>query len=382
MNDRFDVPLETETEATATPRRPEPDSSRQPPGRVLIGVTLAALVLVALAFNVALGQLTPYTSDASLQAPVIAIAPNVSGDVVEVGVEDNQRVAAGDLLFRIDPSLFDAALRKAEADLEAAMLNVGASAIGLGAAEAALVEAEAQRADAEAQHARVARLLDRGYATQSAFDESEARLAAARSSVSAAEARLSEARRRLGPEGQDNPQVQAALAARERAQIDLRHTRVTAPVDGVVTNTVLSVGQFAAAGARIATVIDTERAWLVAQLPENTLSGVAAADPVDIVLDVAPGRLFAGRVHSVASGVEQVVGAGLEGELPTVFERREWLRDVRRIPVRIEFDAQPSAMPVRVGAGASVAIHTADAGPMSPITTAWMWLVAYARYAF
>jgi multidrug resistance efflux pump len=335
-----------------------------------------------LALHVAMDLRTPYTSEAALQAPVIGVAPNVSGDIVEVGVRDNQRVAAGDVLFRIDPSRYAAALRQAEAELDNILQQLDAQGVGLGAAEAAVVEARARLADVEQRSLRTERLFERGYATQAALDAARSDLAAARADVRSTEAQLAEARGRLGPQGEDNPQVRAALAARERAQIDLRYTTVAAPVDGVATNTVLSVGQNVGAGQHVATVIDTASAWIVAQIPENALGGVAPGDPVDIVLDVAPGRMFRGRLDSVASGVEAVVGAGLQGDLPTVVERRVWLRDVQRIPVRIEFETLGPEIPVRVGARASVVIHTRDAGFMSAIARAWLWTVAYARYAF
>jgi len=149
-----------------------------------------------------------------------------------------------------------------------------------------------------------------------------------------------------------------------------------------VTNTVLSIGQFARAGQHIATIVDTESAWIVAQIPENALGAIAAGDRVDIVLDAAPGRIFRGGVESIAYGVEQSLAAGLEGDLPTPVERREWLRDAQRFPVRIAFLERDPTIPIRVGAGASIAIHTADAGLMSPFARAWMWIVAHARYAF
>ncbi len=370
------MPVEPES------KEPVDAATRGDGGARRVAIVLLALLLGFLALHVALGQGTPYTSEATLQAPVIGVAPSVSGDIVAVGVRDNQRVSAGNLIFQIDPSLYEAALRQAEAELENVVQQLGAENVGLGAAEAAVVESEARLVDVEAQNVRSEALFERGYAAQAALDKSRADLAAARSAARSAAAQLAQARQRLGPQGEANPQVRAALAARERAQIDLRNTRVTAPVDGAVTNTVLSVGQYAATGQQMATIIDTASAWIIAQIPENALGGVAPGDRVDIVLDVAPGRIFRGRVESVASGVEQTFAAGLQGDLPTVVERRVWLRDAQRIPVRIDLDHLDPDVPIRAGARASVAIHTADAGAISSVAHAWMWVVAYARYAF
>ena len=348
--------------------------------RIYLG--LIALLAAFLIVLVAMNQRTPYTSEAVLEAPVIGIAPNVSGDIVEVGVRDNQRVNAGDLIFQIDPALFEAALKQATAQLEFTVQQLGAESTGLGAAEAALVQAKARLADVEQQNIRQEALFERGFVARASLDTARADLAAAQSNATAAEAQLAQARQRLGPEGEDNPQVVTALAQRERAQIDLLHARVIAPVDGAVTNTVLSVGQFVGAGQHVATIIDTSSVWVVAQIPENALGRIQPGDRVDIVLDVAPGRVFQGKVESTGSGVDQVIAAGLQGDLPTPVNRRVWLRDVQRIPVRIDFDGLDPDIAIRAGARASVTIYTADAGIVASVARAWMWTVAYVRFAF
>ncbi len=366
-------------------RSQPPVGSALPPesGRSrIITLVLVGLLAVFLLLLVAMNQRTPYTSEAVLKAPVIGIAANVSGDIVAVGVRDNQKVSAGDLLFQIDPALFETALKATTAQLDYTIQQLGAEATGLGAAEAAVVQARARLGDVEQQTIRAEELFSRGITARAAVDTARASLAAAEASLLAAEAQLAQSRERLGPQGEDNPQFQTAAAQREKAQIDLMHARVVAPVDGIVTNTVLSVGQFVGAGQHVATVIDTASVWIVAQIPENTLGRIQPGDPVDIVLDVAPGRIFKGVVQSSSSGVEQVIAAGLQGDLPNPVTRRVWLRDVQRIPVRIEFVDLDPAVAIRAGARASVTIYTADAGIVRPFARAWMWTVAYVRFAF
>ena len=157
--------------------------------------------------------------------------------------------------------------------------QLGAEATGLGAAEAAVVQANARLADVEQQNVRAETLFKRGVSARAAVDTARANLAVAQSSLRAAEAQLAQSRERLGPQGEDNPQIQTALAQREKAQIDLMHARVTAPVDGVVTNTVLSVGQFVGSGQHVATIIDTASVWIVAQIPENALGRIKTGRP-------------------------------------------------------------------------------------------------------
>ena len=209
-----------------------------------------------------------------------------------------------------------------------------------------------------------------------------AKLATAEAAVQAAEASLEEARRRLGPTNEDNPQIKLALAQYQRARIDLNDADVKAPIDGIVTNTVLAPGQYASAGHTVGTIVDTEAGWVVANLPENTLGNIRIGDPVLITFNVAPGHIVEGRVGSMASGVSQSVASGLQGPLPYVTERRQWLREVQRIPVRIELLQQQEIPAFRVGSRANVVVITDKAGIVTPLGRAWLWLVSIADYVF
>lgn len=346
-----------------------------------IGLALLLLFLGGLAQHVLLDRFAPYTSEASLQAPVIGVAPNVSGTIVEVAVRDNQPVQAGDLLFRIDPQRFVAAVAQAEAKLASASQQVGASTAALAAAEARVTDTTAALENVRLQAARTFELVRRGVTAAAQADTQRARIASAEAALRAAQAQLEEARTRLGPEGADNPQIREALAQLTRARIDLADTEVRAPVDGVVTNTVLSPGQYASAGRPIATIVDTASAWIVADLPENTLENVNAGDRAEITFNVLPGRVVQGRVDSAASGVTRGFASG-QGDLARVPERRRWLRETQRIPVRIELLRRDDIPVLRVGSRASLVIITREAGWVEPLARAWLRFVALADHVF
>ncbi|WP_237213678.1 HlyD family secretion protein [Falsiroseomonas oryziterrae] len=364
-----------------TPPGPPPAPPPQRRSGRGIGVALIVLFLVALAVHVLLDRVAPYTSEATLQAPVVGLAPEVSGDIVDVAVRDNQQVRAGDVLFHIDPSRFVAAVEQAEANLASASQSVGASTAALSAAEAQVLEARANLVNAREQSARVMQLVERRVYAEAQADRARAQLASAQAGLQRAEADLEEARRRLGPGGADNPQIRAALAQLQRARIDLASTEVRAPVDGFVTNTVLAPGQFATAGHTVATIIDTESAWVVANLPENALGNIRPGDPAEITFNVAPGRIVAGRVESIAAGVTQQIGGSQPG-LARVAERRRWLRDTQRIPVRIELLNREDIPAFRVGSRASVIVITQEAGAAAAVARLWLHIVATANYAF
>jgi len=345
------------------------------------GLVLLLLFLAGLAVHVLFDRFAPYTSEASLQAPVIGVAPNVSGTIVEVAVRDNQRVKAGDLLFRIDPQRFATAVAQAEANLATVSQQVGASTAALAAAEARVTDTTAALENVRLQSARTFELVRRGVAAAAQADTERARIASAEAALRAAQAQLEEARTRLGPEGADNPQIRQALAQLTRARIDLSDTEVRAPVDGVITNTVLAPGQFAAAGRPIATIVDTASAWIIADMPENTLENVDVGDRVEITFNVLPGRVVPGRVDSAASGVTRSFSSG-QGDLARVPDRRRWLRETQRIPVRIELLRHDDIPVLRVGSRASLVIITNEAGWVEPIAKAWLRFVALADYVF
>jgi multidrug resistance efflux pump len=353
-----------------------------PPRRGRIGLVLFAVFLLAVALHVLSDRFAPYTSEASLQAPVIGVAPNVSGTIVEVGVRDNQPVNAGDMLFVIDPQRFAATVAQTAANLADAGQRIDASTAALAAAESKVQEAEAKLTNVREQTARTFELVRRGVYAAARSDDAKAAVTSAEAVMQTALAQLEEARTRLGPTGTSNPQVQAALAQLNRARIDLTDTKVTAPVDGVVTNTVLSVGHFAAAGQRRVTIVDTASAWVVADIPENALTRVKPGNRVEVTFNVLPGRILEGRVDSIASGVTRDFGAALQGELARVTERRRWVRETQRIPVRIELLQLADYPVIRVGSRASVVVYTDEAGLIAPLAALWLRFVSIISFAF
>ena len=154
-----------------------------------------------------------------------------------------------------------------------------------------------------------------------------------------AEAQLEQARQQLGPQGQDNPELRTALAALERAQLNLTDTTVTAPDLGLVTNLSLAGGQFVAAGQPVMTFIDPEAGWISTNFRENNLGLMKAGLPVEIALDVRPGEIFPGVVESIGWGVDVGETTSASG-LPTIRTPTGWLREAQRFPVRIRFETE------------------------------------------
>ena len=244
-------------------------------GRLIV----LGLIVVLFLYSLIADRLTPYTSQATVQAFVVRMAPEVAGRVIEVNVTDNQRVKGGDVLFRIDPQPFAIALQQAEAKLAGVGQSIGASTAAVTSAQERLIEAEAKRDNVREQASRVLQLVEKGVYAKARADQATKEIEVAEAEVREAESEVERARQELGPQGNDNPQFREALAAVEQAKLNLVRTTVLAPSDGVITNLQLTDGEFVAVGQAALTFIDTSDAWINANFRENSLENVKPGDP-------------------------------------------------------------------------------------------------------
>ncbi len=335
-------------------------------------LAVLALCVVFLLYSLIADRLTPYTSQAVAQAYIVGIAPEVAGRIIEVDVEDNQLVKAGQTLFRIDAEPYQIAVEEAEAKLGSVGLTVGASTAGVASAEAKLAEMTARRDNTRDQTARVFELVKKGTYAAARGDTALAESKAAEAALQQAKAELDRARESLGPKGADNPQLREAMAALQQARLDLSRTDVLAPSDGLVTNLQLTTGQYAAEGQPLLAFIDIRDYWVSAEFRENSLGNVKPGEQAEITFDVLPGRIYQGTVENIGWAVARgQTGAGSMGALPTVKNQTGWVRDPQRFPVRI--DVAGKAPPgVRYNAQANVIIYAGG----NPITDGigWFWI--------
>jgi multidrug resistance efflux pump len=345
-------------------------------------VTLAVIVIGAIyfAYSIVADRLTPYTAQATVQAYLVRIAPEVSGRVIEMRVEDSKPVTAGTMLFRIDPVPYRLAVERAEAQLETAGQAVGSSTAAVASAEANLAKTIAERENVREQTARVFELVEKKVYAKARSDQARAALDTAEAAVSQAEAEVEKARQNLGPQGADNPQVRDAMAALQRAQLDLARTEIFAPSDGGVANLQLTIGQVLGVGQAAMTYIDVRQIWIEAAFRENSLENVQPGDPVEIVLDIQPGRISPGTVAGVGYGVSSRETDPQTG-LQTLRSPTGWIRDPQPLPVRIEFD--PDTLPrgiIRLGSQANVLIYTGENPVMNALGWIWIRFVAWLTY--
>src|SRR5215217_7563193 len=291
-------------------------------------IILAALglLLILFVYHVLSDRYTPYTSQARVEAFLTQVAPEVAGDVQEVRVRDNGPVRKGQLLFRIDPEPFQVALRAAQANLSVALQGADVSVADVASAQAQLRKQQVDLKASRELGGIVTDLVEKRALAETQGIRARAEVAKTAADVTRAEADLRRARASLGAPGLNNPKVRQALAAVDQAELDLRNTEVRAPADGIVTNLRLAAGQYVAAGQPLLSFLENGPRWISADMRENQLGNVRPGQDVRVSLDVLPGKLFRGRVHSIGWGVSQGDEAPT-GQLSTMPEQQGWLRN-------------------------------------------------------
>jgi multidrug resistance efflux pump len=340
---------------------------------------ILGIIVVLFFYSIIADRMTPYTSQAVVQAYVVRVAPEVSGRVLEVGVTDNQKVNAKELLFRIDPEPYQIALQEAEAKVASVGQTIGANTAAVASAQERLIEARANRDNIVEQAKRILELVEKGVYAKARADRANAEIEGAEASVREAEAELEKAKEELGPQGADNPELRAALAAVEKAKLDLVRTTVVAPSDGVVTNLQLALGQFTGVGQAVLTFIDARDVWFSANFRENSLEAIKSDAPAEIVLDVFPGRVFDGKVESVGWGVAQGAIDPATG-LPKVSAPVGLTRTSQRFPVRINLEQKDYLPGMRLGSQANIIVYATGNPITNAIGALWIRLIAVLTY--
>ena len=332
------------------------------------------LVILALTLVVAaiLGALLyrhyeryPTTDDAYVDADVVGIVAQVAGPIVNLPIVDNQAVRAGDLLFEIDPRPFQIEAAKARAEVDKTGDDVSALADAVTSAEAGVRYRKAQLRLAETQWKRVEPLAKIGALPFQDRDKAQAGLDEARAGLADAEARLAQALANLGARDENNPQLRAAVAQLEYAELQLSYATVVAPVNGYVTDLTLSLGSYANAGAPMLSLVNTDSWRVVAYFKETQLGRIQPGQRARVYLPGYPGVRFEGRVQGIGWGVEQQDGDGARGPggVPSVDPTVDWVRMAQRFPVRITLVDAHENYPLRKGMRASVRIDaTGDEG--------------------
>jgi len=345
---------------------------------------ILVVCVVLLAWYLRADRVTPYSSQARVNALVVPIASVVSGNLTDVFVANNQLVEAGQALFQVDIQNYQLAAQTARANLTSARQSVGAAQASVDAAEASVSAAEAgvTRSKKDAFRMRNISNEDPGAISVRRLESAEATLAVDLSNLSSAQANLTKALESLGDEGDKNAIIQQAKAALDQAELNMERATVRAPEDGMVTGVRLDKGNYAAAGSPLLTFIATHNVWVQADFRENNLGNLDAGDEVEIVFDVLPGQVVHGSVREVSYGI--AVDSAPLGSLPTIENDPDWLRESQRFTVLIDFELNREQVShlLKVGSQASVIVYSGD-HRLSNALAGWLIrLVSILTYAY
>jgi multidrug resistance efflux pump len=345
-------------------------------------ITIVVLLVTVLFFlwYVLADRHTPYTDQGRIHGLITPVSPRVSGFVTDIRIGLHSRVNAGDTLFQLDRRPFEIAMVKAEAGIDNATQSIAASSASVKSSAGRLGVARAQLDRAQRNWERVQQVMKENEGALSAADkdQSETAYLQALEQVASAEAGLERAQQQLGVDGPDNPKIRTAVQALEQAQLDLEFSTIVAPTDGVIESFEIDLGYYASAGQPLTTLISSTDVWIQANLKENNLSKMDLGDEVEFILDIAPGRIFKGKVRSIGFGVAS--NQTNKGGLPTISEKKGWLQDPQRFPVIISSSDKGVTDLYRLGGQVDVVVYTGNNFILNSIAALKIRLMAYLSY--
>ncbi|MGE5260682.1 MAG: efflux RND transporter periplasmic adaptor subunit [Actinomycetota bacterium] len=301
-------------------------------------------------------ELYPSTDNAYTGANVVRVAAQINGVVMDVYVRDDDKVASGNPLFDLEPALYEAALRNARAQFDAASAAAGTAADALKAAADKLETARAGLEDAIGKYRQAKDAQKPGETTSDGLTAALKGWHDALQAFDGAESEYQKAQDAKLTITTPTTQLRAAAAGLDKATHDLVQTHVVAPASGWVTNASLRPGAIVQAGTPVFALVEEGHWWVDANFKETDLGRIKPGQPATIRLDMYPGLSLDGVVESISAGSGATFSV-----LPPENATGNWVKVTQRFPVRIKITSGPDPdKPLRVGASAMVSIDTTE----------------------
>lgn len=347
---------------------------------LIIAAVFAVLALGWLVLWLLVYSRRETTDDAYVAGDQVGVAAQTPGTVTEVLVDDTQRVTAGQLVVRLDPTDYDVALERAAGTLAMRVRQTRQQTDQAEQTDSAVVSSRLELQRAEAELARRQPLLEQHAISTDELQQYVTAAAVARSALGASERQAAASHALVDGVSLDlNPAVQEARANFLQAWIAARRANVRAPVSGFVARRNVQLGQRVDAGQQLFAIIPLDKLWIDANFKEGQLRALRIGQPVKVQSDLYGGRqVFHGRVAGLGAGT----GAAF-ALLPAQNASGNWIKVVQRVPVRIVLDARElSEHPLRIGLSTDVNVDTRDrSGPVLAATPAVQPMSSTAIYA-
>ena len=382
------IALRSDTAATPTAKREasqvQPDrpgampsalekparSPRRPWRRWALFALLPLAVIVGCYWYITGGAVMS-TDDAYVEADKVGISTDISGIVADVDVTDNQHVAAGQILYRLDPRQFQIALDNAKANLAETALSIEAMKEDY---KRMLSNAAAQQAQVDldqVNHDRYATLLRTATVSKATFDQAHYALDTDKNKLDSLHRQAAVQLARLAGDPSIpvtlHPQYLQAQAKVDEAQRQFDHTTVVAPFSGIVTNVpTIAPGKYLPASTIAFYLVDTDHIWLAANPKETELTYVRPGQRVTVRVDTYPNVEWHGTVESISPAAAQEFSL-----LPAQNTSGNWVKVVQRVPMRVRIDTSNNGQPpLRAGMSVEVEVDTGHARGLPRFVTA------------
>jgi membrane fusion protein (multidrug efflux system) len=377
--------VKPEAKVAPTDRKPEARPSAEPshapaaassvtPKKSLRRPLMFALLPVALlagGYFYVTGGAAMSTDNAYVQADMVGLSTDVAGIVTQVLVHDNQKVAKGDILFKLDPLQFQLALDRAEA-------QVGNTRNDLVALQSSYRNMQAQVEQAQkdvdfnmVNFQRQEQLIANNFTPKATFDTARNTLQGSQQKLASLQQQLAGLAANLNgdPDAsiESHPKYKDAVAARDEARRQLEHTAVRAPFAGIVTNVPsLQPGQYLAAAATAFNIVSTDHVWVQASPKETELTYVKPGQKATVEVDSYPGQQWTGTVDSISPA-----SASSFSLLPAENTSGNWVKVVQRIPMRVSVANAPGKPQLRVGMSVELSVATGHERGFPGFLTGW-----------
>ena len=355
----FDDSVDTDTSEAASLNAPPQQSGLAIRARLRTPLLLAAVIVALLAalFFYLHGGRYESTDNAYFQSGLVSISANVSGPVVAVAVRENERVKAGQLLFRIDPAPFQAAVDEAAAQLASVRTDVASLRANYRRGQAELRSAQDKLTYAAREAARQKELVAEGISSQAQYDQAVLAQQTARQGIETSKQQIAGIAAALAggvdTPTEQQPSVQRAQAVLERAKLNLGYTEIRAPQDGIVTKVnQLQVGDYVSASKPVFTLAGI-RIWVEANFKESQLDHMRPGQHATFKIDAFPDLHLTGHLASFSPGTGNSFAL-----LPPENATGNWVKVVQRLPVEFDIDSLPRDVPLHAGLSVEVTVGT------------------------